>query len=418
VDYIEYDALSYVWGSEEDPNYVLVGSEQTDEGIISVTQNLDTALRHLRSDNEPRLLWIDALCINQEEDSEKGLQVAMMGKIYSLADNVVAWLGPEDENCRGAPDLMRHWAKHVEVDWKTYQTKPSRYTDDPSWADQRKLFPYLSGELDPVCSLLSRPYFQRTWIRQEILLSKRVYIQCGQEKVPWNDFRTSIACVRWKGWYHAALQTGASLQRPMGYAYDLCGTPNASFTYANIRHFFRNTMCNDNRDRIYAVLSLLCWEDRELGINPDYSRTPEELYTDVARRTLERYQHVKLFESCELATKVLNIPSWVPDWSSQLNCARLPSSAWSACAWISAQANIMDDKTIRVAGVEVARIEQITNYYLDEYDCSWDDMLRILRQLRPSTEILRDQNSLDSCLVEKYWRSFVGDLFAGDYFPL
>jgi hypothetical protein len=71
-----------------------------------ITSNLDIALSHLRLELEARLLWIDALCINQCDDHEKSLQLAMMGKIYCQAGSVVAWLGPEEDNSNDAFELM------------------------------------------------------------------------------------------------------------------------------------------------------------------------------------------------------------------------------------------------------------------------------------------------------------------------
>ncbi|KAF4625929.1 hypothetical protein G7Y89_g12234 [Cudoniella acicularis] len=65
-------------------------------------RNLDNALRVLRNHDTPRCLWIDALCINQKDDAEKSVQVALMGSIYSKALRVVIWLGAENESPNSA----------------------------------------------------------------------------------------------------------------------------------------------------------------------------------------------------------------------------------------------------------------------------------------------------------------------------
>ena len=83
-----YDALSYVWGKPD-----LNKSLSIDEHELRITYNLHTSLRHLRYPDRVRTLWIDAICINQQDLTEKGPQVALMGRIYRQADTVLCWLG-------------------------------------------------------------------------------------------------------------------------------------------------------------------------------------------------------------------------------------------------------------------------------------------------------------------------------------
>ncbi|KAK3339775.1 heterokaryon incompatibility protein-domain-containing protein [Lasiosphaeria hispida] len=84
-----YDALSYTWGSVADSNPTIFvnGHER------AVTANLCAALWHLRDPSGERTLWIDALCINQQNNQEKGQQVQSMAKIYAKASRVIVWLG-------------------------------------------------------------------------------------------------------------------------------------------------------------------------------------------------------------------------------------------------------------------------------------------------------------------------------------
>lgn len=91
-----YDALSYAWGESVPQQSISIcgpaDSEQSTQ-YISITQNLSEALLHLRAESAPRKLWVDALCINQEDLEEKSLQVAHMGQVYRKADQVIVWLG-------------------------------------------------------------------------------------------------------------------------------------------------------------------------------------------------------------------------------------------------------------------------------------------------------------------------------------
>lgn len=84
----EYDALSYVWGSSEGDQPIVFDNKQ-----LRITQNCDSALRQLRSRTRKIRLWVDAVCINQQDLMDRGHQVNMMGKIYQRARKVHIWLG-------------------------------------------------------------------------------------------------------------------------------------------------------------------------------------------------------------------------------------------------------------------------------------------------------------------------------------
>src|SRR3569833_2353661 len=86
--YNSFEALSYVWGGTDDGVTILV-----DDISVSVTKSLEAALRHLRFQDRPRMLWIDYICINQYDIEERNRQVAKMGDIYACAVAVLIWLG-------------------------------------------------------------------------------------------------------------------------------------------------------------------------------------------------------------------------------------------------------------------------------------------------------------------------------------
>jgi hypothetical protein len=92
-DNVEYEALSYVWGKKQPDYSVSVGTE-----TLAVTPNCLSALRHLRRKFRRRVLWVDAICIDQRESQpsirERNHQVELMGKIYSEAQMVLVWLRP------------------------------------------------------------------------------------------------------------------------------------------------------------------------------------------------------------------------------------------------------------------------------------------------------------------------------------
>ena len=107
-DYPPYEALSYTWGLRGDSATVLC------QGIpISIPSNLRDGLRMLRKPTSNRIVWADSLCINQNDNEEKNHQVALMGRIYQQASQVIVWLGTDPRGVASmAFDLARQLARH------------------------------------------------------------------------------------------------------------------------------------------------------------------------------------------------------------------------------------------------------------------------------------------------------------------
>lgn len=91
----QYEALSYAWGKPIFLERIYLLS-----GYLAITSNLASALRHLRYTDRPRPLWADAICINQQDDIEKGHQVGLMAQVYQHASCGIVWLGDGDEETR------------------------------------------------------------------------------------------------------------------------------------------------------------------------------------------------------------------------------------------------------------------------------------------------------------------------------
>lgn len=137
--YTMFEALSYVWGSQDDPSYVrvLFGAHL---GTLPITRNLDVTLRHLRQPMEARYIWVDALCINQADLDEKSGQVGSMHHVFMAATRTVAWLGPETNDSDTA--IM-----HV-------QSVYNQISGDPDLSEGMKIVHY-TGSKHPKISALT-----------------------------------------------------------------------------------------------------------------------------------------------------------------------------------------------------------------------------------------------------------------------
>ncbi|PVH71518.1 HET-domain-containing protein [Cadophora sp. DSE1049] len=119
-------ALSYVWGDADNRRDLIVVDSKdgigpdhlTSPKRLSVTANLMEALTYLPWSNNHRILWIDAICINQEDMDERAQQVKLMAEIYTSASHVLAWLGPPTHDSNFAMNLLHRISDSIDVDWK------------------------------------------------------------------------------------------------------------------------------------------------------------------------------------------------------------------------------------------------------------------------------------------------------------
>jgi hypothetical protein len=153
-----YEALSYAWGVIDSYNLITV-----DGCPMRIRENLETALRHLRYEQRDRILWVDALCINQEDDEERSQQVSHMSLIYSKAMSTVIYLGDLDSDTDRAFDALEMFSQDRHL-----PELPIWKADDPGrieWA----------GVL-VIERILLFPWWGRTWIVQEVALARNLSV--------------------------------------------------------------------------------------------------------------------------------------------------------------------------------------------------------------------------------------------------
>ncbi|KAL8366330.1 hypothetical protein RB595_004885 [Gaeumannomyces hyphopodioides] len=151
-----YEALSYVWGSENDKKPIYVDGKE-----LRVTANLHVALSHLRHRFWERFLWIDAICIDQKENVEKNHQVQSMAKIYAKAGRVIVWLGDAADNGDQALEAIRKAAQEQHTNSAIY--KP-RHQATPALSHQSPTNSSNDEANQAILRLFERPWFQRIWV--------------------------------------------------------------------------------------------------------------------------------------------------------------------------------------------------------------------------------------------------------------
>jgi hypothetical protein len=165
-----YEALSYTWGSPRCQHVIEINGNS-----FRVNQSLFEALRHFRREDVTRVLWIDAICINQEDSKEKSEQVMLMSEIYRNAGTVQIWLGPENEFIAAGMRVLSFLAGGEDTALET----PLIPWKDSGFSDR---------EVEGLKDILDHPWFERVWEVQEKALSNRATLSIGHQSLSWDEF--------------------------------------------------------------------------------------------------------------------------------------------------------------------------------------------------------------------------------------
>lgn len=363
VDDPPYEALSYVWGLEVADEPIYVADEGgTNRGTLAVSRNLECALRGLRWwSGHDRTLWIDAICINQQDLLERSKQVKRMGDVYTLAHRVTVWLGPEAPDSSVAFDTFFNLAD-VMIDWIFETMRPSPRTSELRQEDlEHPIYFYRRQAVESMYSLLSRTWFDRLWIWQEIQLAPESSIlTCGNggrgQFIRWDTFSAAIFRL-WKQGIECPEMSPTELRAVAArieQIIPICREVRAEHL-EELMESSKRAQCTDQRDRVYGVMSLLP-PTPKLDFVPDYTKTVEEVYQDVVLALMKAYRSCDILRWCQLHSTpdTTHIPSWVPDWSHP-KCN--PLSEFRASLSASAEYAYVGDGVVQITGRYITTIE-------------------------------------------------------------
>jgi hypothetical protein len=348
----EYKALSYEWGPVDDQKTITINGEE-----VYVRHNLWSALWHLRKnwgnfwvqhtfgsalwkDAGGMRLWVDALCINQDDKVERAKQVSIMGSIYQHAD-VICWLGKGDgiTKLEGTMEQLKILSTstlfasikgHLSGD-KNHINRlglhgtnlrgdisfpvagKTSIAESSTWKSELcGLWSHISyGDVEALCSL---DYWQRTWIVQEVVLGKRISICLGNVSVNGIDFYNLCGALL------LSKLTLESLLMVPGYRIlhlrRIWISQPQNLTLMKLMRFSELSSCSDPKDRIYGMIGLAS-DCRNGEVVPDYTKSLTEVYYDVALHVLH-YPRSKFWD---IVFHILHYPyakSWGVDqtWSN------------------------------------------------------------------------------------------------------
>ncbi|KAK3340808.1 heterokaryon incompatibility protein-domain-containing protein, partial [Neurospora tetraspora] len=250
-----YEALSYVWGSEDKPCSIFINGCN-----LAVGKNLHAALLHLRDHSIERTIWIDAICINQEDEEEKGHQVQSMAKIYAKASRVIIWLG---EEAAGSDQALEEIRITAELSTRRLDNKAG------------------------ILTLLERPWFQRIWVLQEVAAARHILIKCGSAEVDGSAFCLGLDALNLSNELPADLRA-----RILSVTYLIRGaifrskyaTSQSDNFSLDIRplgeliEMYHTRGATDRRDKVYALLGMSSDNPTAAGLFADYDISWKQLF--------------------------------------------------------------------------------------------------------------------------------------------
>ncbi|KAI8292338.1 hypothetical protein K4K60_007939 [Colletotrichum sp. SAR11_57] len=190
----KYYTLSYCWGaadfdSDEADQAPRFSSIAVNGRNFPVRENLRDALLQLRQSFPDAWFWIDAICINQDDNAERSAQVAIMDKIYTKSHSTVAWIGREKPGLERALEVI---IARLETWYKWSDAPGISYWEVNATQDYEPLARAMAGIPDLALEdwmalegIYGRRWFRRLWVVQEVALSTEVIVLCGIQQIPW-----------------------------------------------------------------------------------------------------------------------------------------------------------------------------------------------------------------------------------------
>ncbi|PVH72238.1 hypothetical protein DL98DRAFT_660192, partial [Cadophora sp. DSE1049] len=291
---LQYEAIPYAWGDASDPEPIICQGRE-----LKVTRNLHNGLCHFRFRDRSRILWVDAICINQSDIPERSSQVTQMLRIYQTAKAVLVWLGPDSQEhyaqfainsirilsdflCQkvgiSVADLCSVSDIYQDVVSKNRTTLPLPNTCESRTEVMWKALVWF----------YSHPYFTRVWAVQEINANKARSLHCGRASVEWDR----VALVAG----YIIMETAFS----------------KSFGFTSAKCWWAAIMTTEHpRDHIYGLRGLMKFSDGAGLLDPDYGKSEIEVYRDSVEAGLVHFQNTDVL----LYRTGNETPSWIPRWN-------------------------------------------------------------------------------------------------------
>ncbi|KAK0651079.1 heterokaryon incompatibility protein-domain-containing protein [Cercophora newfieldiana] len=338
----KFDALSYCWGEPTAQTDITLMTGENQESTLPISPSVKRAIRRLRKPDAPLYIWIDAVCINQADLEERANQVALMGRIYSRANEVHVWLDEEILGLAGAFRLIRdvynckhrvcpggdqcqclgtkHFLTTNDLDTIRTATK-----DNPTFGyvygvfDRHRDAEYFDaatveaagghGNLNLAYILetfFHHPWFQRVWVVQEAILAPKTTLHSASEAIDWSEvllvnevtssveFASSASNLRMRNSMPSVWKTLVHAHQKRT---DRDDEKTSPLTILQVFLAALDMKATDPRDKLYALLPF----GRETGLGdippalkPDYNKPLARVLADFTRWWITEYNSLDI----------------------------------------------------------------------------------------------------------------------------
>ncbi|KAL6908483.1 heterokaryon incompatibility domain-containing protein [Trichoderma evansii] len=324
-----YEALSYTWGKPEFTERLILD----DKYLIYITPNLRDALLRFRSKLNVRRIWVDAICINQQDDQDKVRQIPLMTQIYRRCSGVLVWLG-NDSQGSSSMESINAYSRQID------------HRDDIQDIQQ------------DIETFIRLPWFGRRWIVQEVVLNPNVTLFCSQSEIPWLRFLQVVRHSQNVSGLLSVVKTMESI-----WIYHCLGIEagsQAPLRLLDLLSVLSELGCVDPRDRIYAIAGLASdtfliqsgetgRDPREIKVVVDYNKPAESLYVDLITTNFRCFDYQDILKHTDLradGSHLGGMCSWIPDWRLPIARETL-SSGWQLEGWPKISLDAMS-KTLHI----------------------------------------------------------------------
>jgi hypothetical protein len=437
---IEYEALSYRAGDPADTKEILVHGHP-----FNAFATLFGALIALRGPSESRIVWIDQICINQNDVAERNHQVQKMRDVYHNAQRVVAWLGPLGDDGKLAIDAVQSIYEDYLGRKNAFQTSLVPYREIRELEREGALLEGLADDyqkqfaladhtenkqdiakVKALGRLVNSEFWIRVWIWQELIVARGIQLLWDIDSMGLEPFYITSTIIAF----------GCSPSTSETISTDYLVFPNGvhSNIYTmlvilrrrslwkmdnplNFRSILRKThaaRASDPRDKIFALSGLI---HPKHNIVPNYTETVSSVYCSTCWSIIAAERSLDILVDClhPRGPNEISLPSWCPDWSREPEAQRvyllLPEAQdlrFNACKSLGGSFRIdvgKDDNTGIVSSVlfveglavssvqELGRLQPYSNIKSKEIDEVFRQLLNDWRSLinkkRPITEQLK-----------------------------
>ncbi|KAI1736991.1 heterokaryon incompatibility protein-domain-containing protein [Xylaria scruposa] len=304
-----YEALSYCWGPPTPKRTIFVNG-----GAFLVRANLYNALLHLRGGDgcRSRTMWIDAICINQSDDSEKNVCIPQMRDIYQLCWRTIIWLGQHDWLTKSAFDGVRFLSTKFGdggyvyyYDWRRMRRRDGQQGEgllSSVWGIAESLHAVAAFN-----SVFGRDWFSRLWVIQELALSQHAVFICGDYQVDWEDISRAQA-ISSAFFDHSRRIMPLYRNSPDSGVHNILDCMFASWP----------RIATNPKDKIYGLLALTSSSDQAIPVKVDYALDDADIFTRFTTTYVEHTGDLRILAICRgcktKKTMMLDDPSWVIDY--------------------------------------------------------------------------------------------------------